>query len=58
MDVTIANLNISIHRNQDQLRPELTVSRVEREANRARQLERMAQDREQALNWYALHGGH
>ena len=57
MDVTIANFNISIHRNQDQLRPELAVTRAEREANRSQQVQRLEHDREQTLNWYALHGG-
>jgi hypothetical protein len=58
MDVTIANLNISIHRHADGLRPELTISQAEREANRTAQIRRVEQERQQALNWYALHGGH
>lgn len=57
MDMTIANLNISIHRNTDSLRPELTISQAEREANRTAQIRRLDQERQQTLNWYTLHGG-
>ena len=57
MDVTIANLHISVHRAVDTKRPELMVSRVEQEVQRARQNERLDRERQQALDQYALHGG-
>ena len=58
MDVTIANLHITVHRALDTQRPALTVTRVEQEAQRSKQIQRVERERQQALDWYALHGGH
>jgi len=57
MDVTIAKLHISVHRAVDTKRPELTVSRVEHQVQRIRQKECLERERQQCLDWYALHGG-
>jgi hypothetical protein len=57
MDMTIANLHISVHRTLDTKRPELAISRPEQEAKRTAQLQRIAQERQHVLDWYALHGG-